>query len=225
MASVAEAAVGSARVGGTEMEADGRVMGAGAVVALVGLCLLWMLFSAPDTEPAERGATTGAAEPSSESTRTPVTRRAPAPGPAERAAASAAARPAAAEADDEPEEVASTVEELPPLPPRTVWPLTKEGIDGGMKEILGDILGCYQAALDEFPELAGGFSVFFTVEEVEGVGEVVELEIRDPRSERVEALVDGPMEECVMDHVGSLQFDAPADGRTSVDYPFMFAPG
>jgi hypothetical protein len=116
-------------------------------------------------------------------------------------------------------------EELPPLPERSVWALTKEGIDGGMKEILLDILGCYQAALEEFPDLEGGFTVGFTVDDVDGLGEVVEVEIRDSDNDLIEPMVDGPMEECVMDHIGSLQFDPPADGRTTVNYPFRFSPG
>jgi hypothetical protein len=33
------------------------------------------------------------------------------------------------------------------------------------------------------------------------------------------------MEECVMDHMGALQFDPPADGEVVINYPFRFAPG
>lgn len=108
---------------------------------------------------------------------------------------------------------------------RSVWPLTKEGIDGGIKEVVGDILGCYQAALEEYPDLDGGFTVHFTVDDSDGTGKVVELEITDSDNEAIPALVDAPMEDCVMDHIGSLEFDAPTDGPSTVAYPFLFSPG
>lgn len=63
-------------------------------------------------------------------------------------------------------------------------------------------MGCYQAALAGFPDLAGGFTVGFTVDDVDGLGEVVEVEIRDSDNDLIEPMVDGPMEECVMDHIG-----------------------
>ena len=116
-------------------------------------------------------------------------------------------------------------EEFPALPERSVWALTREGIDGEMQAILLDTLGCYQAALADFPDLAGGFTVSFTVDDVDGLGEVVEVEIRDSDNDLTEPMVDGPMEECVMDHIGALPFDPPADGRTTINDPFRFSPG
>ena len=120
--------------------------------------------------------------------------------------------------------------EKEPLPPAD-----RTGIDQRFKEIISPIRECYQAALSEFPDLEGGFKIHFVVEDVDGIGEVTEIEIRDIDSDKVWALgepgeevpqlEDAPMEECVMDYVGTMTFQPPAGEPLVVDYPFLFSPG
>lgn len=107
----------------------------------------------------------------------------------------------------------------------SVWPISKDGIDGAIREIMHDIRGCYQDALADLPELEGGFKVRFTVEDVDGLGEVTAVEIRDMKSSTHPELVDGPMEDCVLDLFETLQFDVPEAGQTQVSYPFVFSRG
>ncbi len=197
----------------------------GFVVAVAGL-LAWGLWpsSPPEVPPS------GAVAPGEAAAGAP-TRSTP---PADRPAASNAPRPAAAtspaasrQATPDPSAEDPWSPELAddPLPARSAWPMSAEGIDGAIGEIRGDLLGCYQVALDEIPGLQGGFQVSFTVEEVDGIGQVTAVEILDHRSTTIEQLRDGPVEECVLDHFQVLEFDAPDGGPVSVRYPLMFTPG
>jgi hypothetical protein len=110
-------------------------------------------------------------------------------------------------------------------PSQSVWSLTKEGIDGAIREIMTDIQDCYQTALTDIPDLEGGLMVNFTVSDVDGLGQVTKIGIRDSRSKTAPQLVDEPFENCVMDHFETLQFDAPGSGgETIIHYPFQFRP-
>lgn len=110
-------------------------------------------------------------------------------------------------------------------PNQSVWSLTKEGIDGAIREIMTDIQACYETALADIPDLEGGLMVNFTVSDIEGLGQVTKIGIRDSRSKTAPQLVDEPFENCVMDHFETLQFDAPGSGgETIIYYPFQFRP-
>jgi hypothetical protein len=67
--------------------------------------------------------------------------------------------------------------------------------------------------------------VNFTVSDVDGIGQVTKIGIRDSRSKTAPQLVDEPFEDCVMDHFETLEFDAPeSGGETTIYYPFQFSP-
>ena len=108
---------------------------------------------------------------------------------------------------------------------QSAWPMTKDGIDGAFREVLPGIRGCYEDALQEVPDLEGGFKVLFRVDDREGIGSVVHVEITDMNSDAFTELHDLPMEDCVMDVMHTLQFDAPADGPVEVRYPLVFNAG
>jgi hypothetical protein len=132
--------------------------------------------------------------------------------------------PLAEAIDHDPEANFDDPEDIPPR--QSVWGLTKEGIDGAIREIMSDIRGCYQAALTDIPDLEGGLMVNFTVSNVDGIGQVTKIGIRDTRSTTALQLVDEPFEDCVMDHFETLEFDAPGSGGdTIIHYPFQFSPG
>lgn len=97
----------------------------------------------------------------------------------------------------------------------TAWPVDKGGIKGAMTEMSPEFHRCYQENLDDVPGLQGRMEVSFVVEEMDGIGQVVEVDIDHS------AVDDGPLEDCVMDAMEQLQFDAPAEALT-VRWPFMF---
>ena len=101
----------------------------------------------------------------------------------------------------------------------TVWPATKEGIDGAVGEVLRDILSCYQRALNAGVEMDGTLDVEFVIAESDGLGSVREVDIVDGSFEY------GPTEDCLMDVMSVLQFDPPEGGEKSVHYPFEFSMG
>ena len=200
------------------------VVGLMAVVAL-GLAALWMAPAdlGPELVPEQRAATPPVAAPPVAPVASPIVRpqaRAPAALPT---AAPIAADPGpgprgvmAGEASMAPEPMPEP-EELPV--DMTVWPATRAGIDGAMKEVLKPILGCYQEALDEIEGLEGGISLDFTVGEEEGVGRITRMGVTSSTVD------DAPMEDCIMDVIEQLQFDPPDEGELTVSYPFEFTPG
>ena len=102
----------------------------------------------------------------------------------------------------------------------TVWPISRAGIDGAVREVMPDILGCYQEALADVPDLDGRLVVGFTIADSDGLGRVRAVEIDEGD------LVDGPMEDCLLDVMSVLQFDPPEDGgEVAIHYPFLFATG
>jgi hypothetical protein len=104
---------------------------------------------------------------------------------------------------------------------QSVWPPTKEGIDGAMREVLHDIRRCYQLALEEFPDLEGSFVAEFVITDEDGLGVVTAASVL-----RASTIEDEPMEDCVFDVLHSLAFDPPEDGGSmTVTYPFKFSPG
>jgi hypothetical protein len=132
------------------------------------------------------------------------------------------AQPPADPKDNEPEETFDDPEDI--LSDQSVWSLTKDGIDGAIREITSDLHSCYQAALAEIPDLEGGLKVAFTVSDVDGIGQVTEIGIKDTRSATALQLVDEPLENCIMDHFETLQFDPPGSGGdTIIQYPFQFS--
>ncbi len=105
-------------------------------------------------------------------------------------------------------------------PPRSAWPLTGDGLRGAVAEVLPDLRDCYQVALEEIPDLAGRVELSFSIEEVDGVGQVTSVDVVH---DAPDALQDAPLEACLLDHFAALTFDAPDGGTLSVNYPILFA--
>ena len=96
--------------------------------------------------------------------------------------------------------------------------LSRTEIDDGIREVMPDILRCYQALIEEVPEMLGGrIDVKFTIADDDGIGRMSRLEI-------VEAAFDDvPMEECLLDALEEVQFPPPDGGIVIVRYPFFFS--
>ena len=189
------------------------------LVLVAGFCVALFIGLEPDLEPESPPGV--AAVESAQTPRTRATPDAPSAKP-DRAGDDANERwPEAAPPTEAPDAMPAAAE----VPSGSVWPLSKDGIDGSIREVLPDIRDCYQDALAEVPELEGGFKVHFVVEDEDGLGQVVEVGIRDMKSEVVPELMDGPMEDCVLDVFEMLQFDPPEGGRTAISYPFLFSAG
>lgn len=102
----------------------------------------------------------------------------------------------------------------------SAWPATATGIVGAIEEAKPDLARCYDEALAEVPGLAALMKVQFVLDDRDGEGQIVEVAITD------ETIEDGPMEECVLDVLQALAFDAPADGQPiTVNYPLAFHEG
>lgn len=189
------------------------------LVLVMGFCAALFVGMEPDLEPEAPGDVAAV-----ESAQTPRTRPTPDAPPAKADGARDDADERWPEADPPPE-VPDAMPAGAEVPSGSVWPLSKDGIDGSIREVLPDIRDCYQDALSDVPDLEGGFKVHFVVEDEDGLGQVVEVGIRDMKSEVVPELMDGPMEDCVLDVFETLQFDPPEGGRTSISYPFSFSAG
>jgi hypothetical protein len=101
----------------------------------------------------------------------------------------------------------------------SVWPLSKEGIQGAVDEALPALTDCYDEALSDDPTLGGRMTLGFTVVDQEGLGKVTVVELDDG------AVTDDRMIDCVLDAFEALQFDPPeGGGELSVRYPVAFAP-
>jgi hypothetical protein len=99
----------------------------------------------------------------------------------------------------------------------TVWPTSKEGIDGAVGEVLRDILRCYQRAVNEGIEMEGVLDLQFIIADSDGLGKVQSVDILGGSFE------DVPTEDCLMDVLSVLQFDPPEEMEQTVHYPFEFS--
>ncbi len=101
--------------------------------------------------------------------------------------------------------------------PPTVWPLSRDGIQGAVREAIPALTRCYESALARDPSLAGTLAIGFEVEDVGGVGRVRLVEIDEGR------VADPALVDCALDAFEALQFDPPADGGSlRVSYPVTF---
>lgn len=98
-------------------------------------------------------------------------------------------------------------------------PLTPEGIQGAMQDALGDISDCYENWLQQNPDLSGRMTMHFVVraEGDSGVATIAVVEVIDGGLGHV------AMEGCVGNVIHGLRFEPPAEGETSVNYPFSFS--
>lgn len=201
---------------------DARKPGVFAVVALLAVGVAWLLLGSSDPEPTEGQLSSQRAKapvvpvaPKRVALRPQVDAQPPVP-EVETDADDADDADDAVAAAPSPEEPDEGEEDLPIPEGVSVWPVSKDGIDGAVGEVITDIRQCYQTALSEVPDLAGDLLVQFTIGSTDGIGKVIEVGIPDGD------LVDGPMEDCVLDVMSVLQFDPPAED-TVVTYPFRFS--
>ena len=116
-----------------------------------------------------------------------------------------------------PEDSVRTLEQI--ADEVTVWPTTRDGIDGAVGEVLKDIHFCYQRALNEGLDMEGRLDLEFVIAEANGLGTVQELAIVSGSFD------DGPTEDCLMDVMSVLQFQPPEGEAQTVHYPFDFSTG
>lgn len=98
----------------------------------------------------------------------------------------------------------------------SVWPISKDGIQGAVTEAIPALTDCYDAALERDVDLAGRISVGFVIEDIDGIGQVAVVELDEG------GVTDPAMIDCALDAFEGLQFDAPSDGSTKVSYPITF---
>lgn len=110
---------------------------------------------------------------------------------------------------------ASARADAAPQPP----PLSREAIQGTIKEMVPFVKTCYETLTQEFPEADGRIMLSFTiVGDEEDVGRVDLETVSDDSS-----LYDKSMHECVIEQLRNLEFEAPAGAEVKVKYPFVFA--
>lgn len=98
----------------------------------------------------------------------------------------------------------------------SVWPVTKAGIDGAVREVMPEIRACYQSWLLDYPDLEGRIKMKFTVIDEDGIGQVQNVEA-------TKTLDAAPFTACVANLMANLQFDSPGDASpVIIYYPFHF---
>ena len=199
----------------------GAVVAAVSVAALLAAGLVWMLPSGTDApsppHAAERSTPRPAAPGRAPEAKTPSP-AVPAPGGERSHETQPEAVPDAVRdllvkgqgEENVPEEIINA--------PISVWPISKEGIQGAVEEVAPAVEACYEDALDEVPDLAGELVVTFEIVEEDGVGQVWTVDLAE------DSLDDGPVSDCVLKAMNRLQFDAPDGGSLDVTYPFRFSP-
>jgi len=105
----------------------------------------------------------------------------------------------------------------PPKKP-VLGSLSAKQIDDGVREVMPELLGCYQDALEVVPGLDGRLTAKFTISNEEGVGRIMKAEIIDADFD------DVPMEECILDTLEDVDFPSTGGGIVIVRYPFNFSP-
>jgi hypothetical protein len=102
--------------------------------------------------------------------------------------------------------------------PGTPWPIDADGINGAIRERLGEIKECYDSWLQLDPDLQGKVVVGFVIAEQQDLGAIRETTV-------VESTAGDNtfFEGCVLNVMSDLQFEPPEDGEVTVNYPFMFS--
>ena len=78
---------------------------------------------------------------------------------------------------------------------------------------------CYQSLLDQFPQAEGGVTVSFQIVREGGRGRVDLSEVKNDGT----TLMDGPMQDCLTQKLGDLEFDVPkGEESVNVTYPLNF---
>lgn len=109
------------------------------------------------------------------------------------------------------------VEDVPQAPKAPVMGrLGRAEIDDGIREVMPELVECYQSALEVVPDINGRITAKLTISEKEGIGRVLRAEIVDAEFD------DVPMEDCLLDVLEEIDFPAPG-GLVIVRYPFTFS--
>ncbi|MDF1565972.1 MAG: AgmX/PglI C-terminal domain-containing protein [Deltaproteobacteria bacterium] len=106
-------------------------------------------------------------------------------------------------------------EETPPAP----FPTDREGIQAAIRTALPAVKECYEAWLLANPELEGKLTVAF---EILPDHDDPTLGVIDSAKVQESGLGNAFLDGCVVASLGDLVFEAPADGKVSVTYPFRF---
>ena len=129
---------------------------------------------------------------------------------------------AAARARRSPEASAPGASATPDPERDALGALDKEYIRTQIRELVPMLVECYEAALDDDPQLGGTLLVELTIGGEPEVGGLVEAsEILADKS----TVAHPGMVECVRETMYAAQFEPPTHGgKVTVRYPFTFAP-
>jgi len=195
----------------------GAIVAIGLAIAIVGAVDTGA--PTPETPPSPSAPRANAHPPSATAPR-PRPRRPAAAPPSPEPKPGPAAAPSADAVGPPPDDPAEDplAEEAAPAHDVSVWPLSREGIQGAVQEALPGMKACYDDALARDPALAGQMTLGFTVVDQDGIGKVTVVEFDDG------AVTDDGMIDCVLDSFEELQFDPPeGGGELSVSYPIAFS--
>ncbi len=198
---------------------DRRPLSVVAAIALgLGLAVAaWM--AAGGAQPAEPVSEPTTAEPPSP--RTPdepaVTRPHTAPGSQAAATPNQPDDVSPPALDDELEHDEPDDERSDAVSDRSIWPVSREGIQGAMTESTPGIVECYEGWLSQNPELAGKIVVSFQIapsDTGENLSKVQQVDLD------ASTVGHAFMEGCVLSVVEELRFEG--GESTTVSYPFIF---
>ena len=139
----------------------------------------------------------------------PLTTRATRPATAKKPAPAAAATAATPAANDTPRATAD-------------GELDKQKFRVAVRSVMGDIKGCYEAALETNPNLEGRSVVEMKIVTKNGVGKVTDAEVQPNEGD-----LNAPaMQQCMLQALSRAEFPPSIDGGdVIVHYPFVFQSG
>lgn len=104
------------------------------------------------------------------------------------------------------------------VPAKPLHPVTRDGIQAAMKEVIPELRDCYDGWVQREPSLGGAIAVAFVIDvDDAGVGAVSGLSIVDG------GLGHAALEGCVLNVMNDLSFEPPGS-PVNVTYPFNFSP-
>lgn len=116
-------------------------------------------------------------------------------------------------------QAAAILEKVAEQAPETKQPaLSADAVKFAIDQAKPGIVDCYEQALEKAPDLAGAFTVRFTIHAENGAGTLRDAEIV------ADELGNPFLGMCALNAIAKVEFDAKADGVVTVNYPFNLKP-
>lgn len=103
------------------------------------------------------------------------------------------------------------------VPQRSIWPASREGIQGAVAESIPGVLDCYDGWLEQNPDLSGRIEVRFEITPSEDPDELARITAAEIADSTVGHTF---MEGCVLSVMEELRFET--DEAVAISYPFIF---